>query len=332
MTVSAVLLSSGGAATAQPAPAAGPKDDSTTVSGVTVEAQRELDLKKAFQAKVDKFVQSEIADGPHGNLIRWMKPVCIGVEGLSSEANAFVYQRLLAVAKQAGVPTGSPDCDGADVFVEFTAKPVKYLDDLAKSDPKKLGFVWSSDAKTVAAHIFRPPMSVLFWQQISPMAAYNLLDPNATRIRNDFATEFIAAKVVVDPSALKGQRLGKIADHIAARVFASPFRPNGCAPLPTVLDALDPACPDNGAVNELTAYDKALLKGLYHSDPNLAVEFERQDLRTQLMQDTAPPNAEGGGLSSNATGRPPQVDKGAASPSPKETAAFLLHRNLQTTK
>lgn len=294
MIVAALLMSYAGTAAAQSVPTPAPKDDNTTVSGVTVEAQRELDVKKAFQAKVDKFVQSEIADGPHGNLIRWMKPICVGVEGLSREANALVYQRLLDIAKEAGVPTGSPDCDGANVFVEFTTKPGKYLDDLAKHDPKKLGAFWSSDLNGIGKQ-FLPPMDVLYWQQVSPMSGIGTLEPNVTRIRNDWATEFIAAKVVVDPNALKGQRLGTIADHIAVRVFASPFRPRGCAPLPTVLDALDPVCPDNDAVKELTAYDKALLKGLYYSDPNLAVEFERQGIREQLMQDTRPPTADAGG-------------------------------------
>jgi hypothetical protein len=299
--VAAALLFGAGLSWAQTPPAPAAKDDSTAVAGVTVETRKGGDARKAFPSVVEKFVQSHQADGPHGNLTRWTTGLCPAVEGLSTEFDAFVYHRLLAVADDVGVPKPKPgDCRHSNVLVLFTTEPQKVIDDVRAHHPLLLGYHYPSDTKQLAT--FQPPMRSWYVTDTRTWAQTQIDDPDypaptapTGRIKNGMTSEFMFALVVVDPSVLDGQRIGRVADDIAEHVLSNPGARRGCASLPSILDALDMACPASDTVEALTDYDKALLKGLYHSEAETQVNFQRGEVLRRILHDTHPPARGGGG-------------------------------------
>ena len=283
---------------AQQTPSPATKTDDTAVSGVTVTAPRDLELKKkTFPSVVETFVESHEVDGPHGALTRWMTGLCPAVEGLSPDFNAFVYHRLLEVADEVGVPKPRPgDCKHSNVLVVFTTAADRFMIDIREHHPLLLGYHFPSDTKKLAA--FEPPLKA--WR----ITATNGLIDNpeipahggpASHNDSGLNSEFVFALVVVDPSTLADQPIGRIADDIAEQVVSNPGARHGCASLPSILDSLDPACPASSALETLSDYDKALLKGLYHSNPETRVQYQRSTMRQQILQETRPPAGDGGG-------------------------------------
>jgi hypothetical protein len=294
LAVAAVLLAPS-VVGAQEAPAS--KEDSTALSGVTVEARTGLDLQKNYPSVVEKFVQSQEADGPHGNLTRWTTGLCPAVEGLSPQLDAFIYHHLLAVADEVGVPKPKPrGCVHTNVLVLFTTQPQKVMDDVREHHPLLLGYHYPSDTKGLAA--FQPPMRSWYVTDTRTWAQTQIDDPDhpaptapTGRIKNGMTSEFMFALVVVDPSVLEGQPIGRIADDIAEHVLSNPGARRGCAALPSILDSLDMACPASDTVEQLTDYDRALLKGLYHSEAETQVNFQRGEVLRRILRDTRPPGS-----------------------------------------
>jgi hypothetical protein len=89
---------------------------------------------------------------------------------------------------------------------------------------------------------------------------------------------------VADSAQVDGQAIGTVADEIAALALSDPGLRRGCSPLPSVLDALDTACPESAPAP--SAYDAAFLKALYASDPENLVEIQRSFIADSIYRDT----------------------------------------------
>lgn len=289
MALAATAVCAG--ARAQPPPAPAAKAASTSVAGVTVEGRKAIDIKKRFPSVVEKFVQSHEVDGPHGGLTRWMRPICPAVEGLTPEFNAFVYRRLLEVTAVVGAPRSRPGaCPTPNVMVVFTTAADQVMADVRANHELLLGYHYPSDTKKLAT--FEPPLKS--WRVTASNGQID--DPESIpvgsstgRIRSGIVSEFVYVLVLVDPSLLEGQPIGRVADNIAEHALSSPGSRKGCAALPSILDALDMTCPASDTVEGLTDYDIALLKGLYRSEADTQGNFQRGAVLRQILRDTKPP-------------------------------------------
>ncbi|HEX4098310.1 MAG TPA: hypothetical protein VHX64_16410, partial [Caulobacteraceae bacterium] len=58
-----------------------------------------------------------------------------------------------------------------------------------------------------------------------------------------------------------------------------------CSPLPSLLDALDPACPDSAALQTLTDSDRSFLKALYATAPDEVGQAERGSVMLGVLRD-----------------------------------------------
>ena len=273
------LLASGDASWAQP-PKPAAKDDNTTVSGVTVTAPKVIDIPKTYRRAVEKFVHSDL---PEGNVIRWTEPICPYVSGLSPEFNAFIRQRFLDIAAEVGAPKprrGS--CQRQNVLLVFAAQQQEALDGLRKKHPDIApSFKFSpASARSLPRVYFLMRVAVIHGSW------------GTGRIRNGHAREIVAAFAIVDPSQLEGQPIGRIADFMIERMMRTPRAQFACASLPTIRDAFDPRCPASNTLEEMTAYDKAFLRGLYRSDPEIAGTFSEADIQDELLRTTRPPTAD----------------------------------------
>ena len=238
---------------------------------------------KGFSTDVSDFVASHSQPSPIGLLSRWMTPVCPTVVGLSPRFTDFVTKRITEVAVRVGAPHRGR-CRRSNVRVVFTAQPQKLMDHVRDKFPDLLGFHYPREEKALAT--FQGPIDS--WHVTgtrdasgggyadstnsdrNPQIAFGghptMSGANASRLRGSASSEFLFALVVIDPGRVPKQPIGKVADQIAMLVLTNPKRPRSCSPLPTLMDALDSACPASASVASLTPYDESFLTGLYASD------------------------------------------------------------------
>jgi hypothetical protein len=105
-----------------------------------------------------------------------------------------------------------------------------------------------------------------------------------THIRCEKGSDMAFVLVVVDARPIVGHSIGPIADQVAMVALSRPGPRDGCSALPSILDALDPACTKDGPVTELTAYDEAYLKGLYAYRGKEILVFENSAIAKSMIE------------------------------------------------
>ena len=302
----ALLCAASAPVLAQPAPAAtsgapattarsASKTESTTVGEVVVQG-RAPTTPQAFAKSVEKFVHDLGRPGPVGQISRWGQPVCPITAGLTPAFDDFVNRRIKQIAARVGAP-GPGDCrKDANVMVIFTTQPDQLMADVRRHHEELLGFHYVGETRSLAA--FQPPMKSWYVTmtgikgepggRIDQAYAPHELSQGGSRIPPPFKSEFAFAFVVVDAKLLEGQAIGPVAERIAMLVLSKPASRDGCSPLPSVLDVLDPYCPSGGSTEGLTVYDEAYLKALYAYNGSEMRFFERPAIRKRIIEDTRP--------------------------------------------
>jgi hypothetical protein len=252
---------------------------------------------------VSGFVRSHAHDSPIGNLTRWIAPVCPATVGLSPAMDVFVTKRIVEVAGQVKAPHRD-DCKTVNVLVIFTPEPQKLIDSVRTDHAWMLGYHYVTEEKALTT--FHGPVEA--WHATGTKAWTGLVSLDQTdppcmaakcygrgffngsnsRLSNLQSNEFMFVLVVADIAQVDGQPIGTVADQIAALALSDPGRRGGCSPLPSILDALDPACGSDPAITMLTDYDAAFLKALYASDPENLVELQRSFIADSIYRETRP--------------------------------------------
>ena len=283
-------------ALAQPAPRAAatapPAASPTVVSGVDVEVRLPPDVMKRIDSAVTSFVHTQARPkvGAIYRFSQWGYQVCPTTFGLTPDMNAFVSQRIKDVAAKAGVP-GDGTCSGTNVLVVITSQPAALMADVRDHHENLLGYHFIGETKALAA--FQPPMKSWYVTTTSKPVyitknspVYRVLDyaygpmvdcpQERCRFLPVMKSRFAFALIVVEAGRIAGKPIGAVADEIAMTALSRAGPREGCSPLPTVMDLLDPACPpsDTG----LTPYDEAFLKALYAPHETEILYYERRDL------------------------------------------------------
>ncbi len=281
-----------------------PKEDSTTVGTVVVQGRAGGKHSQSFPTKATQFVRSHAQTSPIGTLARWMDPICPATVGIDPAIGRFVVERILEVAMRVGAP-GSKQCIRPNVMVVFTTVPQELMDDVRDHHNSLLGFHYRPEENALAT--FHTPIEA--WHMTAARWANGGLktidDVNAnaktpglegsppaipvwdfSRIKIERADEFVTALIVVDANAVEDQPVGAIADHIAMLALSDPGVRHGCSPLPSLMDALDPACPSSASLDSLSPYDEAFLKGLYASNAEEVLQAERGSIMLRIVRDT----------------------------------------------
>ena len=107
-------------------------------------------------------------------------------------------------------------------------------------------------------------------------------------IRPAYQSRFAFVLIVVDAASVQNREIGPIADKIAMLALSNPGEHDGCSPLPSVLDLLDPVCEGGQAVNGLTAYDESYLEALYEFDGDELKGFMRETIAGKIVDDLLP--------------------------------------------
>ncbi len=270
---------------------------------VTVTAQRALGHKELAHA-VSSFVQSHAAPGGRIQQIgRWYNKVCPLVTGLQPAANDFVAREVLDMARGVGAPAGTTGkkCD-ANVEIVFTRQPQALLDHIAKSYRIVLGYYPRS--QVAEALKFNRPIQAWYETatrslndhpgvvdgQISPQAQ---LDSDLTAIgwqpsgsaesllSHGQLSEFAHILIIADSSEIERYSLRSIADYVALLSLTRMAQLDKCAPLPSITDLLAHDC---AAPEEMTAADRAYLKGLYSANLDKFINLEQGDVHERMMR------------------------------------------------
>ena len=303
--ITAALLAAAWASRAQPPATAAPAPTGNTVEDLTVVGRKSAKPPPSFSSAVSAYVRSNAQPSSVGNLSRWRVPLCPYTAGLTPALNAFVSQRIVEIAARVGAPSVGR-CATNNVLVVFTTEPQKVVDDVRRQHPKLLGYHDQADKKALAT--FQGPAQA--WHVTGTRGYSGALSRDVSdhpcdtesctygtgpegrgdsRLSNGLTNEFMFALVVVKADAADGQPIGAVADMIAALALSHTGRRTGCSPLPSVLDALDPACAAETPIETLTAYDEAFLKGLYATDPENLGDVQRNSIAREIHRATRAP-------------------------------------------
>ena len=257
------------AATRVPAPVA-PSVASipTAVGEVLVQGHTPTPPSKTYDKTVHKYVEDTGHTGPLGQISRWWRPLCPMIAGISPGFGQFLVKRIREVAAEVGAPQNGECGKGVNVLVVVTATPVELMADVRDHHEDLLGFHGTHETRDLA--VFEPAMKSWYvtgtsgpgyWVIDSPYAPQPWWGPSLKP--PPLKSHIVFVLIVVDARLLEGQAIGPVADKIAMLALSHPALHEGCSPLPSVLEVLDPKCPPGAAPAALTSYDKEYLKALY---------------------------------------------------------------------
>ncbi|MBS0331380.1 MAG: hypothetical protein JSS35_01310 [Proteobacteria bacterium] len=276
----AILLAATAARAKETEPASAAKA-APTVSGVTVRAPEKAN---PLVDPTTQYVKRSLPEGQSDQLSRFRDEVCVKVQGLPAEFDAFIAKRLVAVAGEVGAPLAkAADCT-PNVNVVFTTAPQALISDIAKRKDILIGFHYVAQLKQVTT--FQGPIQAWYvtrtrdasgnsWIEVNFQCPY---DPNGmvpcgerpigragSRLGNEMSAEIVHSLVIADANKVAGRKIETVADYVAVLALARWKKVERCAPIATVLNAMAGDCPD--APQAATLQDIALLKGLYAVDP-----------------------------------------------------------------
>jgi hypothetical protein len=271
-----------------------------TVSDLTILApKREAEQLPAL---VSKFVTAHGEPSRIDQLSRWAGPICPTTGGLRGPFNDYVTARVLQVAATVGVPAAKPrnrnvPCK-TNLLIVFTTTPQKLLDNVRKDHAQMLGFHYA--AQTARLATFDHPIQA--WYMTGTGARGETPEPDTefgrvpggtagSRLSVRLTSQFMGALVVVDATQAVGRHIGPIADQVAMLSLARAAHASGCSELPTILDFMNPDCPVKTAIEEMTVYDAAYLKGLYAINPEEYLSAQRSEIGSRMLRDLTAPAA-----------------------------------------
>jgi hypothetical protein len=290
MTILGALL---GALLAQPARADGTGQADSTPSGlpeVVVTARKLLDRETLKQAAIT-FTQSHATLTPRTEQIsHWEDPVCPVTRGLQPQYDEYVSHRVMAIAKEAGAPSGASHCR-VDVQIVFTRDPQAEVDRIAKIAPNLLGYTGGSFKRLVTV---RFPIQAWYVTgsvnqegdrdfQVDSKFGMVTFDQGRYPGRfRDVVSQIGYVIVAVDETRILQYSVDAIADYIAMLVLTRTAE-DGCNVLPSIIDLLSPDCGSRERPQALTQADREFLKALYSTHFGMKLNFEQSHITEQLV-------------------------------------------------
>ncbi len=277
-----------------PPAASTPKGDIETI---TVEAARE---REKVAQQVSQFVSAIAVERSDQSLANWQReaPICPLVAGLPRQDGEYMLTRLSKIAASAGAPLAPQHCK-PNLFVVVTSEPNALLKAWNKRDVNLFdngddhGFTETRkflDAKLPIrawynVEIYNDDGTPLNYLDTAPglglQGARKNVHARATHITFNDIRNLWSVIVLIDASRAKGVSYGQLAGYIAMVGLAEIKIDPTVSSTPSILQLFsDVAKP---APVELTEWDKAFLKGLYHS--NHLDQHQILAVKTSMVED-----------------------------------------------
>jgi hypothetical protein len=249
--------------------------------------------------------------GTARNLARWrggMQSICPVTSGLDPGYNAFVTERLRALAAYAGAPLQSDPHCASNVQILFTNDPRKSMEDVEKwasvylrpqgryarkrrlleykGDHAIQGwyFVTTSGARVLNTDLALVGLDV--WP-LWPQVTQNYVDVGATGTRvggsSGSGIGIGSVILIVDTSKVIGYTVGTIADYLSMLALSVVQSPDHCDSLPSILDLMSSGCGAREKPTATSVGDLAFLKALYYRNTGLGPSLSRDEIQDNMM-------------------------------------------------
>jgi hypothetical protein len=306
-----------GTAGAQPAQSdlknasASPQIPDVAVTAPTPPTDQELAGESVYEFIVHHATTHFVNTGTTGNLTRWRggkQSICPLTEGLTPEYNAFVTERLRALATYVGAPVQSePQCK-INVQILFTNNPQEKMDAVIKwatvyfrnrytggmrdliafkSDHAIQGWYMTTSGGSIVltTDVALVRLNVL---PVWPVITQNYIGSTALGTRlgggSGSGSGIGIVVLVVDTTKISGYPIGAIADYLAMLTLSVAQSPDHCDPLPSILDLMSSSCGTREMPTAITAGDLAFLKALYYKNTGLGPSLSRAEIDGNMMR------------------------------------------------
>jgi hypothetical protein len=273
------------------------------------------------QSVIKGFVDTHMAPTRMANkLARWQDPVCPQVVGLPPKFAGFIRQHILDVAARVGAPANSRERCRPNLHVVFTTTPQDFMDTVRRKYPDVLGYydssaqadrmsqmtkliqAWYATATVDLRGNFFPDTRRTGGLEICmpnptptqglPCIPMNL--PNArpmtvtgSRLLGDgVSSAFTHVLVVANPDKLVTYEMGALGDYIAMLALSQQPKPDGCQPMPSILNLLEAQCPQASGMTEA---DLAYLTALNRMGASDSLQQQRDQLISAIHRSLGEP-------------------------------------------
>ena len=268
---------------------------------VVVTAIPKLEPQQAQGEAVPNFVQAHGAVARGGQLTRWTSGVCPDTVGLPAAYDAYISNRIAAVAAKVGSPVDKARPCAPNIEVVFTADPQRFLDDLLKKQPASLGYHYGAQAERMAKVV--RPIQAWYVTALRGDSGQEAIDGDPGSMAPSLSgamphgragcllgahisSHFFRVLVVADTKQAANHTVGQIADYVTLLALSQALPDPTCGDLPSILDLLIPGCREAEKPPALTAGDLAYLTALYATDLEAPLSLQRDNI-SQMMRESA---------------------------------------------
>lgn len=273
---------------------------SNTLPQVTIEAQRE-----ALERRVKGFVRG-ITHNPRyydEAIPRWRTPLCFAVAGLAGKDGLLMLARLTQIAASAGAQIARRKCEH-NFYVVLTPEPDQLL---KRIYPRSHG-AFDQDAGMPAIRRFLSPSkpeAVRVWHNAGTVSRDDMptsadatcgaisvgtysapvsCQYEASRLLRGDVLDLTLALVIVDTTLTKGLSYAQLADYAAMVGLTDIEQDTDVGNAPTILRLFAESA--ESRPNGLTAWDRAFLNALYHTDQSSLTQ--RSEIAVKIIHDVSP--------------------------------------------
>jgi hypothetical protein len=236
-------------------------------------------------------------------IARFATPVCPASFGLPPDYNAVIASRIREVARAAGIPTRSGNCN-PNVVVIVAAEADRFLSALRRQRAMLFTGLTARQREALA----RGGDAVRSWQVIETRGADGRIMENVSHLlksdgtmmyigqarqlstavqsrlarttRQDLALSF----VLFDLDAVEGFSLTQIADHAAMRALAR-TRIDAVNARRSILGLLENGSSSASSIAELTQWDAAYLRALYSTNNTISATQQRSNIARMIRDE-----------------------------------------------
>lgn len=247
---------------------------------------------------MDHFVTAEVFQLPGEPIMRWDTPVCPFVQGLPTQFNDFVQDRIAQIAASAHAPVAGKQCEPT-LYVFATSSPDRLVASLLQQNPRMFA---SGNGMGGGANFVHSQRPVRVWYDTEskcrhvtasvPLTAKgpgpgsriddmsgNMCSDADTRLSYAATNSVSFVYIVVDMNRVKDITTRQLADYVAMIGLAHVRLDADAGAAPTILRLFqDPRHPLEG----MSAWDQALLRSLYTTDQSSTAQIS--DMEADVMQ------------------------------------------------
>ncbi len=272
--------------------------DPSEIPDITVTAPRPPTAEELAGDSLHQFIKHHatagnlnLTDNILRKVPRWIggrRSICPVTIGLSPDQNAFVTERLRALAAYVGAPVQpGPQCE-ENVTIQFTNNPQKTMDQIYKWATVYFLNRYSGGMRELIK--FTSGHAIQGWYlmggdwRIDLALAHLDVLPIWPQITQNYKNSggIAVVIVVIDTTKVAGHGIGAIADYLAMLTLSVAQSPDHCDPLPSILDLMSSSCGAREMPTAVTAGDLAFLKALYFK--NTGRSMSRIDIESNMKR------------------------------------------------